>query len=203
MVDGDRLHELLGAEAAPALEQLLAVRRAEPQVLGQALQRGLLHPCLGEEGDGAADQVVVARPVRAQGCFAVSVAMWVCSMVNLAVVSGGGPRSRRVAMPNRPDSCASPSNACAAARLQQGSPQLAGQAAPLVVVQEAAEHQLPAALDEPQVGAAIRPLPQAHARPIGLQSNCSVRRTGARASAGSARASARWSRTGAPRGSSA
>ena len=69
VVHGDGLHELLGAQAAPALEELLAVRRAERQVLGQAVERGLLGPGLGQEGDGAADQVVVARAVGGErGC---------------------------------------------------------------------------------------------------------------------------------------
>jgi hypothetical protein len=67
VVHGDGLHELLGAQAAPALEELLAVRGAEPQVLGQTVERRLLGPGLGQEGDGAADEVVVARTIGRKG----------------------------------------------------------------------------------------------------------------------------------------
>ena len=103
MVNGDGLHELLGAEAAPALEELLAVRRAEPEMLRQALERGLLDPCLGQEGDRPADQVVVTRPVGAQRGYGV-LGCWAFSMVILAVVSGGDPRLVGLAA-IRPVSC--------------------------------------------------------------------------------------------------
>jgi len=66
VIDGDGLHEFLGAEATPAPEELLAVRRAEPQVLGQPLEGGLLRPRCGQEGDGPADQRIVARAIRGE-----------------------------------------------------------------------------------------------------------------------------------------
>ena len=67
MVDRYGLHELLGAQAAPALEQFLAMRRAETEVLGKTVQRWLLGPRLGQESDGTADVIIVARTVRATG----------------------------------------------------------------------------------------------------------------------------------------
>src|SRR5581483_10682192 len=63
VVDRDGLYELLGGEPTPALEKLMAVRRAQLQMLGEPLEGGLLGPGCGKEGDGAPDELVVARAV--------------------------------------------------------------------------------------------------------------------------------------------
>jgi len=66
VVDGDRLYEFLGTEPAPALEQLLAMGRAEPEMRSQLVERWLLGPGLGQKGNGATDKRVVARAVGAE-----------------------------------------------------------------------------------------------------------------------------------------
>ena len=62
-----------------------------PRCCGQPLERGLLGPGLGQEGDGAADQLVVARAVGAERGGGVRW-RWLCAAwVVLAVISGGDP----------------------------------------------------------------------------------------------------------------
>jgi hypothetical protein len=90
VIDCNGLHELLGAQAAPVLEQLLAVRGAEPQVLRKPLQWRLLGPRLGQEGDGAPDQLVVRRAIGAGRVRPSGVAMSACG--------SGRSSGRRVAV---------------------------------------------------------------------------------------------------------
>ena len=60
MINGDRAHEFLGAQSAPAFEKALAMCGAESQVSGEIIETRLLTPRLGEKADAAFDKIVIA-----------------------------------------------------------------------------------------------------------------------------------------------
>ena len=199
VVDGDGLHELLGAQPAPALEQLLAVRRAQAQVLGQPIQRGLLGPGLGQEGDGAADELVVARAVGAERGGGVG-GRWLCvAWVVLAVTSGGDPDLGRAGARIRPVSCGA---AFKCAR-RPGRPAAPPSARTAKSRRSSSVRKRPKASslpcdDDPELRAPVRPFAQVHARPIGVAVELLVPARGVHAGPGEpGRRRARRSRTGA------
>ena len=58
MVKGDRLQEGLGAQARPAREQALQVRGAEPRLIRQGIERGLVAPIFRNESQRVASDTV-------------------------------------------------------------------------------------------------------------------------------------------------
>src|SRR5262249_10285218 len=67
MINRDGLHELFRAQAAPALEEFLAVGGTETQMFGQAIERGLLGPCGRQKGNGTPDELIIAPAIAGEG----------------------------------------------------------------------------------------------------------------------------------------
>src|SRR5262249_41274702 len=63
MINRDGLHELLRAQAAPTLEEFLAVGGAQAQMFGQAIERGLLGPGCRQKGNGTPDELIIASAI--------------------------------------------------------------------------------------------------------------------------------------------